>query len=129
MTKPSVIVGALAAGAMICGMLRADDSASAPPPASGASWQEKDAQVWWIEHSAAIDDAADASGVRAVIEAEDFLKAREPQVAIDFFNKALFDAKNRPVQREIRMALYNLYKQTGQNDKALDQLQMLILDQ
>jgi len=57
------------------------------------------------------------------------LKARDPQVSIDFFNKALYDVKNRAVQRQIRMTLYDIYKEQGQSDKALDQLQELMMDQ
>jgi len=129
MPRLSVIIGSLALGAIFCGLLRADDSP--PPPAGSAtdSWESRDASVWWLEHTAAIDSAADTSGVRAAIEAQELLKSREPQVAIDFFNKELYEVKNRPVQRQIRMALYDLYKQEGQNDKALDQLQQLMLDQ
>ena len=71
----------------------------------------------------------ETSGVRAVIEAKDLLKSKEPQVAIDFFTKALYDTKSRTVQREIRVTLYQLYKDQGQTDKALDQLQQLIVGQ
>jgi hypothetical protein len=129
MKKLLAIIAPLALGAGICGMLRADDS---PPPMSpGASdpWQSRNESVWWVEHTAAIADNAGTSGVQAVVEAREFLRARDPQVSIDFFTKALYDVKNRTVQRQIRMTLYDLYKQQNQNDRALDQLQQLMMDQ
>ena len=49
--------------------------------------------------------------VQAVIEANELLKSRDPQVALDFFNKALYDTKSRPVQREIRIVLYQRHHQ------------------
>ena len=126
------IIAPLAMGAAICGMLRADDS---PPPASAGTagsvdtWQARDESVWWMEHTAEIARSAESSGVQAVIQAREFLKTRDPQVSIDFFNKALYDVKNRAVQRQIRMTLYDIYKDQGQTDKALDQLQQLMMDQ
>jgi hypothetical protein len=129
MKKLSGIIAALALGAMVCGMLKADDS---PPPASAGAadtWQTRDESLWWVEHTAAIASSAESSGVQATIQARDFLKARDPQVSLDFFNKALYDVKNRAVQRQIRMTLYDIYKEQGQSDKALDQLQQLMMDQ
>jgi hypothetical protein len=129
MKKLLGIIAALALGAGVCGMLKADDSP--PPSSSGApdTWQAKDESVWWVEHTAAIASSAEASGVQAVVQARELLKARDPQVSLDFFNKALYDTKNRAVQRQIRMTLYDLYKEQGQSDKALDQLQQLMMDQ
>lgn len=123
------IMAPIALGAVICGILRADDG---PPPASAGTadvWQGRDESVWWMEHTAAIAGSADSSGVQAVVEAREFLRARDPQVSLDFFNKALYDVKNRAVQRQIRMTLYDIYKEQGQSDKALDQLQQLMMDQ
>jgi hypothetical protein len=119
---------ALAAG--IGGILNADDSM--PPPSGGPTateaWQASDGYIWGVEHAAEIAKDADSTGVQAVIEADHLLKSRDPQVALDFFNKALYDTKSRAVQREIRFVLYRLYEQTGQHDKALDQLQQLIVE-
>ncbi len=111
----------------VCGLL-ADD---APPPgaAQGSATIDANSYLWFVEHSAAIANSADATGVQAVIEAKDLLRSKDPQVSIDFFTKALYDSKSRPVQRAIRMTLYDLYKGQGQNDKALDQLQQLIIGQ
>jgi hypothetical protein len=82
-----------------------------------------------MEQTAAIAGNADSSGVQAVLLARELLKSRDPQVSLDFFNKALYDVKNRAVQRQIRMELYELYKDQGLTDKALDQLQQLMMDQ
>jgi lipopolysaccharide biosynthesis regulator YciM len=114
-------------GACACGLL-ADDS---PPPANtqGANGLDANAYIWFVEHSAAVSKDAEASAVQAVIEAKDLLRSKEPQVSIDFFTKALYDAKSPAVKRAIRMTLYDLYKTQGQNDKALDQLQNLIVEQ
>jgi lipopolysaccharide biosynthesis regulator YciM len=113
----------VALAACVCGLLKAD--VAVPPP----SLLPGNDYVWFVEHTAAVAKDPDASAVRAVIEAKDLLKGKEPQVAIDFFMKALYDTKSRAVQREIRMTLYQLYKDQGQTDKALDQLQQLIVGQ
>ena len=103
-----------------------------PPPAAGPTtgeaWQVADGYIWGVEHAAEIAKDPDSTGVQAVIEANELLKSRDPQVALDFFNKALYDTKSRPVQRQIRIVLYHLYQQAGQHDKALDQLQQLIVE-
>jgi hypothetical protein len=110
-------------------MLHADNTI--PPGASLAleQWPAQNEALWGIEQNAAIAGNAETSGVRAVIEARELLKSRPPQVQIDFFNKALFDVKNRTVQRQIRMTLSQLYKEHGQDDRAMDQLQQLMMDQ
>jgi lipopolysaccharide biosynthesis regulator YciM len=117
----------VALAACTCALL-ADDS---PPPANsqGANTLDANAYIWFVEHSAAVSKDAETSAVQAVIEAKDLLRSKEPQVSIDFFTKALYDAKSPAVKRAIRMTLYDLYKTQGQNDKALEQLQMLIVEQ
>ena len=72
---------------------------------------------------------ADATGIEAVIYAAAVLRDRDPQAQIDFFTKTLQESKSRPIQREIRMALFQIYRQQGQNDNALDQLHQLMIDQ
>jgi lipopolysaccharide biosynthesis regulator YciM len=124
MKKLLAMLAPLAVAAGVCGMLKADD---APPTPTGSdAWTASNQYTWGIEHTAAIAKDPDAVAVQAVIEANDLLKSKDPQVAIDFFTKALYDSKNRPAQREIRLVLCHLYKSQGQNDKALDQLQQLI---
>jgi len=67
-----------------------------------------------------------AAGVAAVVTAGEILRARGADSAIAYFNKVLPDVKNDSVQRAIRLQLVELYKMSGQQDKALDQLQTLM---
>jgi hypothetical protein len=113
----------VALAACVCGLLKAD--VAVPPPSAVPA----NDYVWFVEHTAAVAKDPDTSAVQAVIEAKELLKGKEPQVGIDFFMKALYDTKSRAVQREIRLTLYQLYKDQGQTDKALDQLQQLIVGQ
>ena len=66
------------------------------------------------------------AGVAAVISAADLLKPRGADAAIEYFNKMLPEVKNEAVQRAIRIQLVELYKNAGQQDKALEQLDVLI---
>jgi hypothetical protein len=66
------------------------------------------------------------AGVAAVISAADLLKPRGADAAIEYFNKLLPDVKSEAVQRAIRIQLIELYKNAGQQDKALEQLDLLI---
>jgi lipopolysaccharide biosynthesis regulator YciM len=67
-----------------------------------------------------------SSGVAAVVTTSDLLRARGTDAAIDYFNKVLPDVKNETVQRAIRIQLVDLYKQSGQADKALEQADKLL---
>ena len=67
-----------------------------------------------------------AAGVAAVVSASDILRQRGPEAAIEYFNKTLPDVKNDAVQRAIRIQMIDLYKQSGQSEKALEQLDILI---
>ena len=67
-----------------------------------------------------------SAGVAAVVTAGEILRARGADPAIAYFNKMLPDVKNESVQRAIRLQLVELYKMSGQQDKALEQLQVLI---
>jgi hypothetical protein len=67
-----------------------------------------------------------AAGVAAVVSTSDILRARGPEAAINYFNKVLPEVKNEAVARAIRIQLIDLYKQSGQSDKALEQLDQLI---
>jgi hypothetical protein len=67
-----------------------------------------------------------AAGIAAVVSASDILRQRGPEAAIDYFNKTLPDVKNDAVQRAIRIQMIDLYKQSQQTDKALEQLDLLI---
>ena len=67
-----------------------------------------------------------SAGVAAVVTAGEILRARGADSAIAYFTKILPDVKNDSVQRAIRLQLVELYKMSGQQDKALDQLQTLM---
>jgi hypothetical protein len=67
------------------------------------------------------------SGIAAVLTASDLLKARGAEVAIDYFTKLLPDVKDPAVQRAIRIQLSDLYTNSKQSDKALEQLRALML--
>jgi hypothetical protein len=67
-----------------------------------------------------------AAGVAAVVAVDDMMKKRGPDAAIEYFNKVLPDVKNESVQRAIRIQLVHLYQQSGQSDKAVEQLDALI---
>ncbi|HEX4053455.1 MAG TPA: hypothetical protein VHX86_04245 [Tepidisphaeraceae bacterium] len=129
MRKLAAIVAPVALAVCIGGMLNADDSAPPASPDKQDAWVAENSFLWGVEHTAAIAKDPDAAGIEAVFAARALLKTKEPQVAIDFFNKALYDSKSRTVQREIRIVLCHLYEDQGQNDKALDEAQMLIADQ
>jgi hypothetical protein len=127
MKKLVMLAAGVALAAGVGGMLKADDST--PPTGAGGTVDVHNAYLWGVEHTALIDKDADASGVRAVIDAGESLKSQPPQVQLDFFNKALYETKNRAVQRQIRFELYRLYSGQGQNDKAMDQLEQLMIDE
>jgi len=82
--------------------------------------------LYVVDHVARLSDNATASGVAAVLNAEDLLKDK-PQDAIDYFVKLLPEVKNESVKRAIRLQLADLYKKTNQPDKALEQLSELIV--
>jgi hypothetical protein len=67
-----------------------------------------------------------ASGVAAVLMAEELLKGRSPADAIEYYTNVLPEVKNDAVRRVIRIQLADLYKNTGQTDKALEQLRILM---
>jgi hypothetical protein len=67
-----------------------------------------------------------SAGVAAVISAADLLKPRGADAGIEYFSRMLESAKSDAVKRAIRIQLTDLYKQSGQQDKALEQLTELI---
>ena len=68
----------------------------------------------------------EAAGVAAVVSAGDVLRRKGPEAAIDYFNKILPEVSMDGVKRAIRLQLVDLYKDNKQEDKALEQLQMLM---
>lgn len=67
-----------------------------------------------------------AAAVAAVVQTADVLRPRGAQAVIDHFEKLLPEVKNEAVARAIRLQLVDLYRQTQQGEKALDQLSQLI---
>jgi hypothetical protein len=68
-----------------------------------------------------------SAGVAAVVSAGEVLRARGADTAIMYFTKVLPQVKNDAVQRAIRLQLIELYKMSGQQEKALEQLQELMV--
>ena len=68
-----------------------------------------------------------AAGVAAVVSANDLLKQKGPDQAIEFFSKLLSEVKNESIQRAIRLQLVELYGKAGQPDQALEQLRVLMI--
>ncbi|MCX5660372.1 MAG: tetratricopeptide repeat protein [Planctomycetota bacterium] len=71
-----------------------------------------------------IADSPSASGVAATMGIDDHFK--NPAEAIAFLEKVLPQVKDAPVQRAIRVKLADLYKKSGQHEKALEQLERLM---
>jgi hypothetical protein len=128
MKKLAMIIAPAVLAVGISGFLKADDS-SPPPPSGEEHGHALALYLWNIEHAAGIAKDPEMAGVQAVIQADEFLKAtKEPQVEIDWLTKAMYDTHNAAVRRQIHLVLFNLYKQTAQDDKALDQLQDLMME-
>ena len=68
-----------------------------------------------------------SAGVAAVIAADDLLRNKPPEQAIEYFSKLMTEVKNEAVQRAIRLQLVELYGKNNQPDKALEQLRILML--
>jgi hypothetical protein len=66
------------------------------------------------------------SGIAAVVNAGEILKPRGQQAVADYFTKTLPNVKNEAIQRAIRLQLIQVYKESGQQDKALEQMDALI---
>ena len=79
-----------------------------------------------VERFARLARDPTSAGIAGVIAAGDLLKPRGTDAGIEFFTKALETAKNDAVRRAIRIQLVELYKQSGQHDKALEHLTDLI---
>ena len=69
---------------------------------------------------------ADATSVAAVIAMGDVLRHRGPEKSIEYFHQLLPQVKSESVRRAIQLQLADLYKVSGQQDRALDELQLLI---
>jgi hypothetical protein len=79
-----------------------------------------------VDRYTKISNDPTSAGIAAVVAAADVLKPRGADAAIEYFTKLLPDVKDPAVARAIHSQLADLYKQSGQQDKALDQLKTLI---
>ena len=75
-----------------------------------------------------IASSPSASAVAAIFGVDDHFK-KDKAKSIAFLEQLLPKVKDQTVQRAIRMKLGDLYKDTGQTDKSVKQLESLILNQ
>lgn len=101
------------------GMMRRPEAARAQTEMM-RSWLET------VERYSNLAHDPSATAVAAVVTAGDLLRQRGPEAAIEYFNGLLPEVRNDAVRRAIRLQLVELYKASGQADKALDQLRTLI---
>jgi len=116
----------------------AEDRTAPPPPApdslasallgkSQAYLDMLDRYLTLMEKFARLTEDPAASGSAAVLSAREILTADgDTNKAIDYFTQLLPEVKNESVQRTIHIELSELYKHTGQKDKALEQLRILM---
>jgi len=67
-----------------------------------------------------------AAGVSAVVSLTDIMKSKGPEATIAKLNELLPTAKDPAVQRALRLQLIDLYKSAKQDDKAIEQAEILI---
>jgi hypothetical protein len=67
------------------------------------------------------------SGVAAVICANELTKTQPPETSIAYFNGLLSKVSDASVKRAIRFQLVDLYRKAGQRDKAMEQLEILMV--
>jgi hypothetical protein len=102
----------------------------APAQSTRGELAEVDVLRGWIDLIERYTELAKdpvAAGVAAVINANDLLKQKGADVAIEYFTKLLSEVKNESVQRAIRLQLVELYGKSGQTDDALEQLRLLMI--
>jgi hypothetical protein len=79
-----------------------------------------------VESFSRLTKDASTAGVAAVIQANDMLKPRGQDAIISYFTKILPNVKDPAVQRAIRLELITAYKDAGQQEKAMEQLEALM---
>src|SRR5947209_5988575 len=107
-----------------------------PKPAAPAPTPQQPAWNIWvsmfrdyidlIDHFARVNQDTSSAGVAAVIYADDILRTRPPQEAIDYYLKLLPEVKDPIIVRAIRLRLADHYRLSNQADQALGQLRILI---
>ncbi|HVT90956.1 MAG TPA: hypothetical protein VHD56_19040 [Tepidisphaeraceae bacterium] len=100
-----------------------------PPPADMQKVEALRAYLDVVDRMAKLSQDRTASGVAAVVSATDILRQRGPESAITYLNKTLAEVKDPAIQRAIRIQLADLFRQSGQSDKALEQYDVLIKSQ
>jgi len=78
-----------------------------------------------IHDMARVAEDPTAAGVAAVYGIEDHLGKGERSIA--FLEDVLADTKNPAIKRAVRLKLSDLYKHTGNTEKAVEQLRLLIV--
>jgi hypothetical protein len=79
-----------------------------------------------VEDIQRIAESPTASGIAAVFGAGEIVRARGNQQTIDYFERVLPNVKDPSVARAIRLQLADAYRQSQQEDKALQQFEALI---
>jgi len=115
----------LAAGAGV--MLRADDAAM-PSQEIPKNMLGTPEAIWSLEHYSYIAKDSDAMGIMALEQANELVKPQGPNAQLEFLQKMLYTAKGPAVVRAVHAMLAQVYHQSGQDPKAMEQYQMLISD-
>lgn len=68
----------------------------------------------------------ETAAVAAVIMANELMRPKGAEATIAYFTKIMPDAKSDAVRRAIRLHLIDLYRASGQADKALAEVEQLI---
>jgi len=96
-------------------------------PARGPDYDQMRGYMELVERYAKMARDPSSSGVAAVVASSDTLRRQGPKAAAEFFEKLLPDVKNETVARAIRIQLADLYRKAGMEEKALEQLKVLII--
>jgi len=107
--------------------LRAHSEAKRQVEQSQALVQTVQGYVDVVERYSRIAGNPTDCGVTAALFANEMSRSDKPDATIAYFENLLPKVKSETVQRAIRFQLVDLYRKAGQKDKALDQLQMLML--
>jgi Tfp pilus assembly protein PilF len=81
-----------------------------------------------VEGYTALAKDPTAAGVAASLGAKELLEQRPPEQAIAYFEQLLPEVRDDSVRRSVRVQLAELYKKTGQNEKALEQYRILMTE-
>jgi hypothetical protein len=97
-----------------------------PPPEAGR-FEMLRGYLDLVDRFSRMSHDPSASGIAAVLSANDILRQQGGiHEAINYFTKILPEVKDEAVQRTIRIELVDLYKQSGEIDKAIEQLNILM---